>query len=161
MSKESLETIIHVRVDRALHDSLKSEADSLGYKKLGPYLRHLLERRNAKSMRKSEIPQGSITAVEHVAAEIRKVGVLYNQFVAAYNKAVLMRDPDGKPTVSTKETQRNQLGLMELTMEMTDSLHSRMDHFGISHDRARIKDEQPAERTISSSKEGKVIIPKF
>ena len=159
--KESMDTIIHVRVDKALHDELKSEAGSLGYKKMGPYLRLIMERRNAKVIRKADIPQGSITAIEHLSAEIRRVGVLYNQFVASYNKAVLLKGPDGTPSVSTKETQRNQLGLMELTMDMVDSMHSLMDHFGISHDRAKILDEQPTENNRPSMKEGKVIIPKF
>ena len=62
--------------------------------------------------------------------------------------------------VTVKETQRNQLGLMDLTMEMTDKVHSLMDYFGVSHNRARTSGEQPKENSKTPDR-GTVIIPKL
>ena len=115
---------------------------------------------NVIDQMKADLPQGAITAIEHLASEVKRIGVLYNQFVAAYNKAILLTDRDGNPVVTVKETQRNQLGLMDLTMEMTDKVHSLMDYFGVSHNRARTSGEQPKENSKTPDR-GTVIIPKL
>lgn len=155
--KSNLESIVHLRLEKDLEGQLQSEAAALGYRNLSPYLRViLLQRRtpgkagegngasgvdsgkNGKGSHYTDLPAGAITAIEHLCSEVRRIGVLYNQFVAAYNKAVLLRDSAGQPCVSVRETQRNQLGLMELTLELTDRMHSLLDYFRVPHNRSRI-----------------------
>lgn len=160
MEKENLSRVIHVRLEESLASELESEQRSLGYTTMSPYLRVIIERRNSKLLRKVEIPQGAISAIEHLCSEVRKIGSLYNQFVAAYNKAVKLTDRDGRPCISVKETQRNQLGLMELTMQMTSEIHALMDYLGIDHDRAKVRIDIPQDNK-KPSEEGTVIIPKF
>ena len=160
IQKGKLDTIVHTRIEEDLLSELRSECASLGYRTLSPYLRLIISRRNLRTMKKADLPQGAITAIEHLASEVKRIGVLYNQFVAAYNKAILLTDRDGNPVVTVKETQRTQLGLMNLTMEMTDKVHSLMDYFGVSHNRARTSGEQPKENSKTPDR-GTVIIPKL
>ena len=152
IQKGKLDTIVHTRIEEDLLSELRSECASLGYRTLSPYLRLIISRRNLRTMKKADMPQGAITAIEHLASEVKRIGVLYNQFVAAYNKAILLTDRDGNPVV--------QLGLMDLTMEMTDKVHSLMDYFGVSHNRARTSGEQPKENSKTPDR-GTVIIPKL
>ena len=119
---DRLSHIVHVRIDDDLLAELIAEAGSRGYTKLSPYLR--------------------FSSIEQLSSEFRRIGVLYNQFVASYNKAILMTDRNGNPCVTVKETQRNQLGLMDLTLEMTDKIHKLMDYFGIGHNRVRTSTRQ-------------------
>lgn len=160
MKREKFASRVNVRLEQDIYQILESEASSLGYKNLAPYIRSIIDKRHSHGSRKAELPAGAVTAIEHLTAEVRRIGVLYNQFVAAYNKAILLKDKYGNPSISVKETQRNQLGLMDLTMELTGKVHSLMDYIGVSHDRAKVRNEQPTEKN-RSSQEDKIIIPKL
>ena len=97
IQRGKLDTIVHTRIEEDLLAELRSECASLGYRTLSPYLRLIISRRNLRTMKKADLPQGAITAIEHLASEVKRIGVLYNQFVAAYNKAILLTDRDGNP----------------------------------------------------------------
>ena len=139
---DRLSHIVHVRIDDDLLAELIAEAGSRGYTKLSPYLRFIITSRDKKQMKKTSITQEAVSSIEQLSSEFRRIGVLYNQFVASYNKAILMTDRNGNPCVTVKETQRNQLGLMDLTLEMTDKIHKLMDYFGIGHNRVRTSTRQ-------------------
>lgn len=158
--RENEDVHIHVRMSTTLVDSLKTDMAAEGYRELSPYIRAVLERRGAPAKRETDLSKASITAMEHLSSEVRKVGVLYNQFVAAYNRALAIKGPDGLPRVTTKETQRNQLALMELTMDMTRKIHAVMDKLGIPHETVTIRRTEE-EKAKEGPSRGRVVIPKF
>ena len=133
----------------------------LGFKKMSQYLRMIIERRRRKDKESIDCSRSMMTSMGHLANEIRKIGRNYNQFVAAYNRAVKLTGKDGYPVVSERETRRNQLALMELTLEMTHALHSMMDHMGIEHGEIQIVKQRPKEKTEEkkSHHRGELIIP--
>ena len=128
---------------------------------MSQYLRMIIERRRRKDKESIDCSRSMMTSMGHLANEIRKIGRNYNQFVAAYNRAVKLTGKDGYPVVSERETRRNQLALMELTLEMTHALHSMMDHMGIEHGEIQIVKQQPKEKTEEkkSHHRGELIIP--
>lgn len=158
--RENEDVHIHIRMSSTLADSLKTDMAAEGYRELSPYIRAVLERRGAPARREAHISRAAVTAIDHLASEVRKIGVLYNQFVAAYNRALTIKGQDGLPRVTAKETQRNQLALMELTMDMTRKIHAVMDKIGIPHENVAIRrtEEEKAKENLS---QGKVVIPKF
>ena len=102
-----------------------------------------------------------MTSMNQLSNEIRKIGRNYNQFVAAYNRAVKLTGKDGYPVVSERETRRNQLALMELTLEMTHAIHAMMDHLGIEHGDIQVVKTQPKEvrEEKNARQRGELIIP--
>ena len=156
---EKADRIIHIRVTPTMADALKTEMSMKGYREMSSYVRSILDRRNGGQERRPDLSKGAVTAIEHLSSEIRRIGVLYNQFVAAYNRAVAMKNPDGSPRVTAKETQRNQLGLMDLTVQMTRRIHALMDRIGVDHDEVTVIPLGKKEEEKPSA--GRIVIPKL
>lgn len=142
--RENIDRKVTIRMPGTLFSELESEMSAYGYRTLSQFIRFILEKRKRRDMESIDYSKGSLTAIEHLAAEMRRIGTNYNQFVAAYNRAVRLTGKDGFPVVSEKETRRNQLGLMELTMELTRDVHALMDRFGIEHGSVQIVASQPS-----------------
>lgn len=157
---ENEDVHVHVRMSSSLVNALKTDMATEGYRELSPYIRAILERRGAARKNESDFSKGAVSAMEHLSSEVKKIGVLYNQFVAAYNRALAIKGSDGLPRVSTKETQRNQLALMDLTMEMTRKIHAVMDKVGVPHETVTIRRTEE-EKAKEGPSRGRVVIPKF
>ena len=160
-SSDTADRKISIRLSGGLYNELESEMAGLGFRKMSQYLRMIIERRRRKDNESIDCSRSMMTSMGHLANEIRKIGRNYNQFVAAYNRAVKLTGKDGYPVVSERETRRNQLALMELTLEMTQALHAIMDHMGREHGEIQIVKQQPKEKTEEkkSHHRGELIIP--
>ena len=145
--RENIDRKVTIRMPESLYSELEAEMSSYGYRTISQFLRFIIEKRKRRDMEAADSQKGSAAAIEHLAAEMRRIGANYNQFVASYNRAVRLTRKDGSPSVSEKETRRNQLGLMELTLELTRDLHALMDKFGIQHGEIQVVDSQPVKRT--------------
>ena len=160
-SSETADRKISIRLSGGLYNELESEMAGLGFGKMSQYLRLIIERRSRKDNDSIDCSKSMMTSMNQLSNEIRKIGRNYNQFVAAYNRAVKLKGKDGYPVVSERETRRNQLALMELTLEMTHALHSMMDQLGIEHGDIQVIKVQPKEKTEEkkSHHRGELIIP--
>ena len=144
-SSETADRKISIRLSVGLYNELESEMAGFGFKKMSQYLRMVIERRRRKDNESLDCSKSMMTSMNQLSNEIRKIGRNYNQFVAAYNRAVKLTGKDGYPVVSERETRRNQLALMELTLEMTHALHAMMDRLGIEHGDIQVVKTQPKE----------------
>lgn len=152
---------ITFRLPESLLDELDTEMKAYGFRTLSQYLRLVIEKRKGPSIESMDYSKGTQAAIDHLSKEIRKVGRNYNQFVRAYNASVA--NAREKP-LSEKWTQRNLIGLMELTVEMIRDIHSLLDHFGVQHGDVRTMNV-PSDNEDSSKNndvpQRKVTIPKF
>lgn len=144
-SSETADRKISIRLSGGLYNELESEMAGFGFKKMSQYLRMVIERRRRKDNDSLDCSKSMMTSMNQLSNEIRKIGRNYNQFVAAYNRAVKLTGKDGYPVVSERETRRNQLALMELTLEMTHAIHAMMDRLGIEHGDIQVVKTQPKE----------------
>jgi len=144
-SSETADRKISIRLSGGLYNELESEMAGFGFKKMSQYLRMVIERRRRKDNESLDCSKSMMTSMNQLSNEIRKIGRNYNQFVAAYNRAVKLTGKDGYPVVSERETRRNQLALMELTLEMTHAIHAMMDRLGIEHGDIQVVKTQPKE----------------
>ena len=147
-----------MRIPSDLAEQLESEARGFGYRSLSPYVRMILDRRDSRELASPDADRAMAAALDSLVKQMRRIGTLYNQFVAAYNRAVTLRDREGNPRVSQRETFRNVNALRDLTVSLTESVHAILDRFGIPHEKVRASSPSQEDRTPS---QGRVIIPKI
>ena len=149
------------RLPERLLDELDAERKACGYRTMSQYLRHVIEKRNMHGSPVTDTCLGTATAINRLSKEIKKVGRNYNQFVRAYNSSVACT---GEKPLPEKWTQRNLIGLMELTVEMIRNIHSLLDHFGIQHGDVRTSSDPQGtgmEERQKDLPQRRVTVPKY
>lgn len=96
---------IQVRLTDIEMAELKNRMHDMDYLSVSKYIRDTVFRRRQTARRVVDISDSGLgSQIEKLTAQVRKIGVNYNQVVIRYGRTLCMTRKDGSPAVSDKAT---------------------------------------------------------